>query len=387
MPSSFPYSSAITLFGCEPRASVCPCARCVDAKMSPSSIAWQTPTATASWPIATCRKPGSSPARKRSSTRSSKRRISSISRRKSRRRSSFSARFFSTLAKAPAVYGFGNEPRRPVAHPPGWPPGGLDPGCGAARTACRGTTHPRLCVARPRAAVPRRPEHVAVLVCARRKRTQPGRDRAAAEAPRRPAHRRHAWRSWIRGGSCAHRTRTSIARRAVGRTACRPARRLERPARGDQSRVERLRRAGGGAAHPDEPAACRDVDDAALSQRAPRRLRRLARDGTALLRALRRGEHPRHDGSAARIERHASRVDSGAGVDHGRTDRLMADPVSWLMIEKGWDVVDAAGDRVGKVDEVLGDTEADIWDGLTVSGEYVAAERVSSIVDGRITLA
>jgi len=65
----------------------------------------------------------------------------------------------------------------------------------------------------------------------------------------------------------------------------------------------------------------------------------------------------------------------------------MADPVSWLMIEKGWQVVDAAGDRVGKVDEVLGDAEADIWDGLTVSGEYVAAERVSSIVDGRITLA
>jgi len=65
----------------------------------------------------------------------------------------------------------------------------------------------------------------------------------------------------------------------------------------------------------------------------------------------------------------------------------MADPVSWLMIEKGWDVVDARGNDVGTVDEVLGDTDADIWDGLTVSGEYVAAERVASIVDGRITLA
>lgn len=65
----------------------------------------------------------------------------------------------------------------------------------------------------------------------------------------------------------------------------------------------------------------------------------------------------------------------------------MADPVSWLMIEKGWEVVDANGERVGKVDEVLGDTEADIWDGLTVSGKYVAAEDVSQIVDGRITLA
>ena len=48
----------MTAFGCVPRASVCPCARCVEAKTSPSSIAWQTPTAVASWPIATCRKPG-----------------------------------------------------------------------------------------------------------------------------------------------------------------------------------------------------------------------------------------------------------------------------------------------------------------------------------------
>ena len=64
----------------------------------------------------------------------------------------------------------------------------------------------------------------------------------------------------------------------------------------------------------------------------------------------------------------------------------MADPVSWLMIEKGWEVVDAAGKRLGKVDEVLGDQQADIWDGLTVSGKYVAAEDVAAIVDGRITL-
>ncbi len=64
----------------------------------------------------------------------------------------------------------------------------------------------------------------------------------------------------------------------------------------------------------------------------------------------------------------------------------MADPVSWLMIEKGWEVVDAAGTRIGKVDEVLGVHETDIWDGLTVSGKYVAAEDVASIVEGQITL-
>ena len=47
------------------------------------SSARQTPTATASWPMQACRKPASSPARKRSSTFSSKRRISSISARNS----------------------------------------------------------------------------------------------------------------------------------------------------------------------------------------------------------------------------------------------------------------------------------------------------------------
>src|SRR5215218_5232789 len=85
-------------FGWVPLASVCPCARCVDAITSPSSSARQTPTATASCPIATWRKPGSSPARKRSSTFSSKRRIRSISRKKSRSVSSDSAPRFSTLA-------------------------------------------------------------------------------------------------------------------------------------------------------------------------------------------------------------------------------------------------------------------------------------------------
>ena len=65
----------------------------------------------------------------------------------------------------------------------------------------------------------------------------------------------------------------------------------------------------------------------------------------------------------------------------------MADPVSWLLIEPGWEVVGANGERIGKVDEVLGDPEADIWDGLTVDGKYVPAEQVTSIVEGLITLA
>src|SRR5437764_1039249 len=90
----------MSAFGGVPRASVCPWARCVEAITSRSSSARQTPTATASWPIATWRKPGSSPARNRSSTFSSKRRISSISRKKSRSSSCESAPLCSTLATA-----------------------------------------------------------------------------------------------------------------------------------------------------------------------------------------------------------------------------------------------------------------------------------------------
>src|SRR5204863_136756 len=73
--------------------------------MSPSSIALQTPTATASCPIATCRKPGSSPARKRSSTFSSKWRMSSISRSASFSSSLCRAPFLSSTLATAAVYG------------------------------------------------------------------------------------------------------------------------------------------------------------------------------------------------------------------------------------------------------------------------------------------
>ena len=70
----------------------------------------------------------------------------------------------------------------------------------------------------------------------------------------------------------------------------------------------------------------------------------------------------------------------------------MSDPVSWLLIEPGWEVVDAQGESVGKVDEVVGDPERDIFDGLNVStgllGEvrYVAAEDVGEITEGRVQL-
>ncbi len=70
----------------------------------------------------------------------------------------------------------------------------------------------------------------------------------------------------------------------------------------------------------------------------------------------------------------------------------MADPVAWLVIETGWEVVGSDGERLGEVQEVIGDTNADIFDGLSVSTgllkkpKYVASERVGVIVEGRVAL-
>ncbi len=68
----------------------------------------------------------------------------------------------------------------------------------------------------------------------------------------------------------------------------------------------------------------------------------------------------------------------------------MAEPTSWLTIEPGWEVVDASGSAVGEVREVLGDPDADIFNGLRVDGPegdvYVPADSVEEIVDGRVLL-
>lgn len=68
----------------------------------------------------------------------------------------------------------------------------------------------------------------------------------------------------------------------------------------------------------------------------------------------------------------------------------MSDPVSWFLIEKGWDVVGRDGAELGTVHEVVGDTGKDIFNGLAVSpgflrsARYIPAERVGTIVEGRI---
>ena len=69
-----------------------------------------------------------------------------------------------------------------------------------------------------------------------------------------------------------------------------------------------------------------------------------------------------------------------------------ADPVSWLVIERGWKVLAADGEEIGKVEEVVGDSGRDIFDGLTLAtglftrARYVPAEQVAEIVDGAVRL-
>ena len=67
-------------------------------------------------------------------------------------------------------------------------------------------------------------------------------------------------------------------------------------------------------------------------------------------------------------------------------------PVSWFMIEPGWEVVDAKGERVGRVEETTGDSSHDIFDGLSIApgvfgtALYVPSEHVGEITEGRVRL-
>jgi sporulation protein YlmC with PRC-barrel domain len=66
---------------------------------------------------------------------------------------------------------------------------------------------------------------------------------------------------------------------------------------------------------------------------------------------------------------------------------MTGDPVSWLLIEPGWTVYDAEGEKVGKVREVLADLQADIFHGLLVGDEEIDADRIAEIHEGHIHLA
>jgi hypothetical protein len=68
------------------------------------------------------------------------------------------------------------------------------------------------------------------------------------------------------------------------------------------------------------------------------------------------------------------------------------DPVAWTVIERGWKVFDAEGEDIGHVDEVTGDENVDIFDGLTISqgiltkAKYVPSENVAQILEGEVHL-
>ena len=68
------------------------------------------------------------------------------------------------------------------------------------------------------------------------------------------------------------------------------------------------------------------------------------------------------------------------------------EPVSWFVIERGWRVLGPDGKELGTVDEVLGDSDADIFNGLQVltgllaTPSYVPSERVAEIREGEVVL-
>lgn len=69
-----------------------------------------------------------------------------------------------------------------------------------------------------------------------------------------------------------------------------------------------------------------------------------------------------------------------------------SDPISWLMIQPGWKVVDSGDNEVGRIEQVNGDPNADIFSGLRISTglfsghRFVPAEQVGEITEGHVHL-
>jgi hypothetical protein len=70
----------------------------------------------------------------------------------------------------------------------------------------------------------------------------------------------------------------------------------------------------------------------------------------------------------------------------------VSDPVSWYLIERGWRVVAAGGERLGHVTALDAEPARDIFDGIEFRHavlehvRYVPSEHVEQIVDGAVTL-
>jgi Uncharacterized protein conserved in bacteria (DUF2171) len=73
--------------------------------------------------------------------------------------------------------------------------------------------------------------------------------------------------------------------------------------------------------------------------------------------------------------------------------RRKTSPVAWNVVERGWRVLASDGEDLGTVDELIGDAERDIFNGLSVAHgrlsrpRYVPAEDVAEIREGELRLA
>ena len=99
-------------------------------------------------------------------------------------------------------------------------------------------------------------------------------------------------------------------------------------------------------------------------------------------RCLERVDEAGIPGDGARPARSCpTRIRSGrrapSGTSTARRSERVADPVSWKVMERGWRVLDAPASEIGKVDEITGDAEADIFDGLTVKHGHARVTRAT----------
>ena len=201
----------------------------------------------------------------------------------------------------------------------------------------------------------------------RRCRTRSGPPHAAPDRRRR--HRRHARaRSSDASAAAAAPTRASLAddwdaatRGAAGR--------LERPALRARAHVVRSHRARRVAARTDQPDPERRHDRLPLPLRAHVRLRRVRRRWCgAASRDSTRTASPARCACCARSRtriRSARKGPSGTSAAKRSEVPDLPDPVAWTVVEPGWRVLDASGDEIGHVAEVLGDRIATSSTGST----------------------
>lgn len=69
----------------------------------------------------------------------------------------------------------------------------------------------------------------------------------------------------------------------------------------------------------------------------------------------------------------------------------MSDPVSWLLVRRGWQVVSSDGVTVGRIGAVRGEPAKDIFNGVVVRTSsapprYIPAELIEKIVSDEVAL-